>query len=62
VGEKFPGLENITELLQPQNIVKAPDALLCEKVIPKTEMHIPPAQVETLRITAARVLRQHSDT
>ncbi|WP_048515630.1 epoxyqueuosine reductase, partial [Megasphaera cerevisiae] len=62
VGEKFPGLEELTELLRPQNIVKASDAVLCEKVIPKTERHIPPDQVETLRITAVRVLRQSRKT
>lgn len=57
-GEDFPGLDEITALLQPENIVNASDYMLCEVVIPKTIAHIPPQQVETLRVAAARVLRQ----
>jgi len=56
-GEDFPGLDEITELLQPKNILNASDDVLCEKVIPKTVAHIKPEQVNTLRTTAARMLR-----
>jgi epoxyqueuosine reductase QueG len=56
-GEDFPGLNEITELLQPENILNASDDVLRVKVIPKTAAHIKPEQVNTLRITAARMLR-----
>jgi epoxyqueuosine reductase len=53
-GIDFPGLKEIVELLQPQNILTASDAELCEKVIPKTEAHISPKKVNTLRKCAAK--------
>lgn len=60
-GEEFPGLSDIVELLQPENILKASDKELCEKVIPKTADHIQPDQVETLRKGAKRVLHQNKN-
>ena len=56
-GESFYGLDEIEPLLKPENILKATDSILCEKVIPKTNKHIPEDQVETLRISAKRALR-----
>ncbi len=53
-GEDFQGLAEITELLEPDRIMAASDELLCEKVIPKTESHIPPQRVDVLRLCAAR--------
>ena len=57
LGEPFYGLDEIEELLQPENIIAASDEILCEKVVPKTENHVAPNQVETLRICARRSLR-----
>lgn len=57
-GEEFHGLAEITELLSPENILKASDRVLCEKVIPRTDFHIPPEQVDTLRVCAARCLQR----
>ena len=60
VGADFPGIDEITELLQPNNIINASDSELCEKVIPKTADHILPEQVNTLRICAERSLKNHA--
>ncbi len=57
VGKAFPGLEEIEALLQPENIVTASDEILIEKVVPKTDMHVFPDQVDTFRKTAARAIR-----
>ncbi len=57
-GEDFFGLDDIVELLDPVNILAATDEELCEKVIPKTELHIPPEKVGILRTCAARVTSQ----
>ena len=46
-GKDFPGLQELEPLLQPETIVAASDAELCDKVIPKTDLHISPDQVQT---------------
>lgn len=60
-GYMFPmrhaGLDGITELFQPENILKAPDDVLRERVVPKTDSHILESELQTLRISAERVLR-----
>lgn len=56
-GEEYPEVAEIESLLQPENILQASDAVLREKVIPKTEYHILPDQVQTLKISAARALK-----
>lgn len=56
-GKPFYGLEELEELLQPENILKATDEVLIEKVVPKTDKHILPERVNVLRIAADRSLR-----
>ncbi|MBQ9875393.1 MAG: epoxyqueuosine reductase [Thermoguttaceae bacterium] len=56
-GEEFCGLNEVAELLEPNNIIEASDQTLVEKVIPKTEFHVPPEKVQTLRNAAERALR-----
>lgn len=56
-GKDFYQLEAVKTLLEPENILSEPDTVLRQKVIPKTERHIPPAKIEVLRRNAARVLR-----
>lgn len=56
-GEIFPGLAEIEELLQPENIINATDEELVEKVIPRSEYHLRNDQVDVLRKNARRVLR-----
>ncbi|MBE6038633.1 MAG: epoxyqueuosine reductase [Anaerofustis stercorihominis] len=53
-GEEFFGLQEIEELLQPENIINAPDNVLLEKVVPKTDKHIRKENVNTLRLAAKR--------
>lgn len=57
-GEDFPGLNEILELAQPENIVKASNESLCEHIVPRTVDHITPENVNTLRVCAKRVLKQ----
>lgn len=59
-GADFPGLNELAELAQPENILKASDEWLCEYMVPKTVDHIKPENVNTLRICAKRVLQQSS--
>ncbi len=54
-GEPFPGLEELVDLLKPENLMHASDQELREKVIPKTYDHVKPSQVSTLRRGAKRV-------
>lgn len=56
-GQGFPGLCELEELLQPEQILTATDKVLAEKVTTRTDSHIPPSQTETLRKSAARVLK-----
>lgn len=57
-GEDFSGLNELTELAQPENILKASDEWLCEHIVPKTVDHITPENVNILRVCAKRVLEQ----
>ena len=56
-GEDFYGLDEIIELLEPENLIAASDEVLRDKVIPKTEFHISPKRINTLRACAERALR-----
>ena len=55
-GKEFYGLEELVPLLEPENLVKASDEELIEKVIPKTDFHIPPEKIEILRRNARRAI------
>lgn len=59
-GEDFPGLNELEEIIQPQNIIQASDEVLCERVIPKTVGHIQAKDVNVLRICAERVLKRYN--
>ena len=61
-GEDFEGLNDIIELMQPENILKAADEELIEKVIPKTEFHILPKDVNILRVNAKRVCERNKNS
>lgn len=61
-GENFDGLDDLVELLMPQNLLAASDETLREKVIPKTIKHLQPDQTGTLRICARRALQYEADT
>lgn len=60
-GEDFPGLDELLPLLSPENILKATDEELRERIIPKTVRHIFPDEIQTLRINAERALRNTAD-
>ena len=45
------------ELLKLENIRQAEDDTLREKILPKTDQHITADQVQTLRVSAERALR-----
>lgn len=55
-GENFSGLDSLLELLEPKNLIAAPDSVLKESVIPKADFHLRPDQTQTLRICAKRAL------
>lgn len=55
-GEEFPGLKEIEELLQSDNIISASDEELIRKVIPRSEHHLTDTQTDILRTCAKRVL------
>ena len=59
-GEDFPGLDGLLDLLRPENMAKAPDEALRGRVIPRTEAHVMPDEAETLRLCAARSLRNEA--
>ncbi|KIR03739.1 Epoxyqueuosine (oQ) reductase QueG [Lachnospiraceae bacterium TWA4] len=56
-GEEFPGLHEIVELLQPENILKASKEELQKKVVPKTYDHVKPRQTNTFKRGAKRLIR-----
>ena len=56
-GENFPGLDEVEELMQPENIIDASDEMLIQKVLPRSDHHIPPEKVSILRANAQRVLQ-----
>ena len=56
-GLPFPGLDEIVDTLSPENIISTSDETLIEKVIPKTDFHIPADKVDILRICARRAVK-----
>ena len=57
-GENFPGLDDITELLTPEQMLVASDEELREKIIPKTANHLRDDQTDLLRRMARNCLEQ----
>lgn len=53
-GIDYPGLEDLAEHLQPERLLSESDDYLKEHVIPMTDNHLSPADIETLRICAKR--------
>ena len=53
-GEDFPGLDDILDLLKAENILKASDEELCEKIIPKSDFHMTCRDIDVLRLNAKR--------
>ena len=62
MGEDFPGLEEITDLLRPEGILAASDEELREKVIPKTAAHLRDEQTELLRRMARNCIANREST
>lgn len=56
-GEDFPGLNELVSLMQPENILAAPEEVLAEQICPRTAGHILPGDASVLKINAKRVLR-----
>lgn len=56
-GEPFPGLAELVDFLQPENLVHASTEELAQVACPKTADHIVPQQAEVFRVNAQRVLR-----
>ena len=57
VGIAYPGLEETAPELAPSNLVKASAEFIRNRVIPYTDHHIAPDETDTLRICAARSIR-----
>lgn len=57
VGTAYPGLEEIAPELAPSTLVTASEDFIRNRVIPYTDHHIAPEETDTLRICAARSLR-----
>lgn len=60
-GTAYPGLEELESELQPETLLKQSDAFLQKHVIPYTDNHVGIEETETLRICAARSLRNQAD-
>lgn len=56
-GEDFPGLNELVGLMQPENILAAPEEDLARRICPLTSDHILPEDAATLKVNARRVLR-----
>ena len=55
-GRDFPGLDDLTDLMQPENILAASEEELARRICPLTADHIRPEDAITLKINAQRVL------
>lgn len=60
VGERYPNLDALLGLLQPENILAASEKELAERVCPLTSDHIPPESAITLKVNAQRALRNRN--
>lgn len=56
-GRDFPGLEDLIDFMQPENILSADEEELARRICPLTADHILPEDAATLKINAQRVLR-----
>ena len=56
-GEDYPGLQENADLMQPENILAADDETLSKRICALSCGHLQPDETETLRINAARALR-----
>ena len=59
-GEAYPGLEELEGELQPEKLLQQPDEFLQDHVLPYTSCHVMPGETETLRLCAARSMRNRS--
>ena len=59
-GEAYPGLEELEPELKPDKLLLQSDEFLKKRVIPYTEHHIMPDEAETLRLCAARSIRNQN--
>lgn len=59
-GDTFPGLDDLEELLQPENIIRASEQELADRVIPRSEYHLTKEQTDTLRRCADRVWKRRN--
>ena len=57
VGEACPGLEELEPELQPEKLLRQSDEFLQKNVIPYTSYHVTSNETETLRVCAARSLK-----
>ena len=57
VGEACPGLEELEPELQPEKLLRQSDEFLQKNVIPYTNYHVTSNETETLRVCAARSLK-----
>ncbi len=55
-GEPWPGLEELAPNIEPANYDRLSDEFLISEVIPRTDGHLQPKDVEALRINARRAL------
>lgn len=56
-GKDFPGLNELIDLMQPENILAASEEELGERICPLTADHILPEDAATLKVNARRALR-----
>lgn len=59
-GEDFPGLNELVEQLQPEQLVDASDDFLRDVAAPRSVDHITSEQANTFRVNAERVLRNRA--
>ncbi len=56
-GDEFPNMEKMEQQLLPQSILNASDEELIQDVCTRTDKHIPPDQIATIRRCAERSLK-----
>lgn len=56
-GLSYPGLETLEPELAPETLLEQTTEFISQKVIPYTDYHVTADEAETLRINAARSLR-----
>ena len=56
-GESFPGLEELVDFMQPENVLTAEPEALARRICRLTADHILPEDANTLKVNAERALR-----